>query len=67
MVHRHNTLKTISATTKESDPFSKDLKQREFQFEGSTIMYAHMQAVGMVNDRTISCFRYHEAQHVRGL
>ena len=51
-------LKDIPAKTKESDAFSKDLKKRGFCFVGSTIMYAHMQAVGMVNDHLVSCFRY---------
>ncbi len=50
----------IPATTKESDAFSKDLKKRGFSFVGSTIMYAHMQAVGMVNDHLVTCFRYKE-------
>ena len=50
----------VPATTKASDAFSKDLKQRGFKFVGSTIIYAHMQAVGMVNDHLVSCFRYHE-------
>ncbi len=53
-------LDQIPATTKASDAFSKDLKQRGFSFVGSTIIYAHMQAVGMVNDHLVSCFRYHE-------
>ena len=53
-------LKDIPATTKESDAFSRDLKQRGFKFVGSTIIYAHMQAVGMVNDHLVSCFRYKE-------
>ncbi len=51
--------KQIPAITKESDIFSKDLKVRGFKFVGSTVIYAHMQAVGMVNDHTIDCFRYH--------
>ena len=50
----------IPATSKESDELSKDLKKRGFKFVGSTIMYAHMQAIGMVNDHTIDCFRYKE-------
>jgi DNA-3-methyladenine glycosylase I len=50
----------IPATSKESEAFSKDLKQRGFKFAGSTIIYAHMQATGMVNDHLVSCFRYHE-------
>ncbi len=50
----------VPATTAESDALSKDLKRRGFKFVGSTIMYAHMQAVGMVNDHLVSCFRYRE-------
>jgi DNA-3-methyladenine glycosylase I len=50
----------MPATSRESDAFSKDLKQRGFKFTGSIIMYAHMQATGMVNDHLVSCFRYHE-------
>lgn len=46
------------ATSPESDALSKDLKKRGFKFVGSTIMYAHMQATGMVNDHVVSCFRY---------
>lgn len=49
----------IPATSRESDLFSKDLKKRGFTFAGSTIMYAHMQATGMVNDHVVDCFRYH--------
>jgi DNA-3-methyladenine glycosylase I len=48
----------LPATSPESDAFSKDLKKRGFSFVGSTIIYAHMQAVGMVNDHVIDCFRY---------
>ena len=50
----------IPATSPESDAFSKDLKRRGFSFVGSTIIYAHMQAVGMVNDHLVGCFRYRE-------
>lgn len=50
----------VPATSAESDALSKDLKQRGFRFVGSTIMYAHMQATGMVNDHLTSCFRYKE-------
>jgi len=60
VVNRWETLSDIPATSKESDAFSKDLKQRGFKFVGSTIIYAHMQAVGMVNDHLVSCFRYQE-------
>jgi DNA-3-methyladenine glycosylase I len=48
----------VPATSKESDMISKDLKKRGFNFVGTTIMYAHMQATGMVNDHLVSCFRY---------
>jgi len=48
----------IPATTAESEAFSRDLKGRGFRFVGSTIIYAHMQAVGMVNDHLVGCFRY---------
>ena len=51
-------MKQVPASTKESDAMSKDLKSRGFKFVGSTIMYAHMQATGMVNDHTIDCFRW---------
>jgi len=52
----------IPATSPQSDAFSKDLKSRRFGFVGSTIVYAHMQAVGMVNDHLVDCFRYREVQ-----
>lgn len=48
----------IPATSPESDTLSKDLKKRGFKFVGSTIMYAHMQATGLVNDHVVGCFRY---------
>jgi DNA-3-methyladenine glycosylase I len=51
------TLRDIPARTEISDAFSKDLKKRGFNFVGSTIVYAHMQAVGMVNDHVENCFR----------
>jgi DNA-3-methyladenine glycosylase I len=50
----------LPATSPESDALSKDLKRRGFKFVGSTIVYAHMQAVGMVNDHLVSCFRFKE-------
>lgn len=53
-------LKKIPAKTKESDAMSKELKKRGFKFVGSTICYAFMQAVGMVNDHLTGCFRYNE-------
>jgi DNA-3-methyladenine glycosylase I len=54
----------VPATSVESDALSKDLKKRGFSFVGSTVIYAHMQAVGMVNDHLVDCFRYREAQRV---
>lgn len=53
----------IPATSKESDLMSKDLKKRGFTFVGSTICYANMQAIGMVNDHEVSCFRYKEVSN----
>ncbi|HIE45009.1 MAG TPA: DNA-3-methyladenine glycosylase I [Flavobacteriaceae bacterium] len=50
----------VPAATKLSDKISKDLKKRGFKFVGSTVLYAHMQATGMVNDHTTDCFRYDE-------
>ena len=50
----------IPANTPLSDALSKDLKKRGFKFVGSTVIYAHMQATGMVNDHLVSCFRYNE-------
>jgi DNA-3-methyladenine glycosylase I len=52
----------VPATSPESDALSKDLKARGFSFVGSTVIYAHMQAVGMVNDHLVSCFRYRDVQ-----
>jgi len=56
MVQRKKSLKEIPGSTKESDALSKDLKQRGMNFVGSTIMYAFMQAVGMVDDHLVSCW-----------
>jgi len=56
----HSSLIDIPATTTLSDQVSKDLKKRGFKFVGSTVIYAHMQATGMVNDHITSCFRYKE-------
>ena len=58
--HKIKTIKDIPTNTKESDLMSKDLIKRGFKFVGSTICYAFMQAVGMVNDHEIKCFRYKE-------
>jgi DNA-3-methyladenine glycosylase I len=58
IVNRWKTIKQIPARSPESDALSADLKRRGFRFVGSTIIYAHMQAVGMVNDHLVSCYRY---------
>ncbi len=52
--------KSMPANTLLSDKISKDLNNKGFKFVGSTVVYAHMQATGMVNDHEVSCFRYHE-------
>ncbi|MDT8414570.1 MAG: DNA-3-methyladenine glycosylase I [Flavobacteriaceae bacterium] len=59
IVNRVTNYKNAPATTEISDRLSKDLKKRGFKFVGSTVIYAHMQATGMVNDHEVSCFRYH--------
>jgi len=56
--NKFRSIKQIPAVTKESEMMSKDLKKRGFKFVGATICYAFMQAVGMVNDHEVSCFRY---------
>jgi DNA-3-methyladenine glycosylase I len=62
VINRWKDTRQVPATSPQSDAFSKDLKSRGFGFVGSTIVYAHMQAVGMVNDHLIDCFRYSEVQ-----
>jgi len=57
-VNRWKGMGQIPARSKESDAMSTDLRHRDFSFVGSTICYAHMQAVGMVNDHVVGCFRY---------
>ncbi len=61
---RRKSLKDLPAITRESETFAKDLKQRGFKFLGSTVIYAHMQAVGMANDHIQSCFRYREIKNL---
>lgn len=56
--HMVTSIRNIPASTKESDAMSKDLVKRGFKFVGSTICYSFMQAMGMVNDHEIKCFRY---------
>ena len=58
-------MKQIKPTTKESDALSKDLQKRGFKFVGSTVIYAHMQACGLVNDHVMDCFRYKEVQKLK--
>ena len=58
--NKHKSIKDIPSKSKESDKMSRDLIKRGFKFAGSTICYAFMQAAGMVNDHTQSCFRYKE-------
>jgi DNA-3-methyladenine glycosylase I len=58
--NKFKSLKELPAKTKLSDKISDDLKRRGFKFVGSTIVYAHMQATGMVNDHVVGCFRYKE-------
>jgi DNA-3-methyladenine glycosylase I len=62
IVNHWSTASEVPATSAQSDALSKDLKKRGFKFCGSTIMYAHMQATGLVNDHETSCFRYHTVQ-----
>ncbi|HEX9974179.1 MAG TPA: DNA-3-methyladenine glycosylase I [bacterium] len=60
VINSWKTLSELPATTELSDRISKDLKKRGFSFVGSTIMYAHIQAIGLVNDHLVSCFRYNQ-------
>ena len=60
--NRFKSMAEMPATSDESDALSKDLKKRGFKFVGSTIIYAHMQATGMVNDHVTTCFRHKECK-----
>lgn len=62
--HAIRSLSEMPSTTPESDALSKDLRKRGFTFVGSTICYAFIQAVGMVNDHTTDCFRYNEISQI---
>ncbi len=62
ITNKNRTRADFRATSRESDLFSKDLKKRGFKFVGSTVIYAHMQAVGMVNDHLVDCFRYRQVK-----
>lgn len=63
IINEWKSIKDIPAKTGLSDTFSKDLIKRGFKFVGSTICYSHMQAIGMVNDHIVECFRYNEVQN----
>lgn len=60
LVNRWKDTTLVPATSPQSDAFSKDLKSRGFSFVGTTVIYAHMQAIGMVNDHLVDCFRHRE-------
>ncbi len=62
VINEWKSLKELPARTEISDLISKDLKKRGFKFVGSTVVYAHMQATGMVNDHVTNCFRYPEVK-----
>jgi DNA-3-methyladenine glycosylase I len=62
--NRWNSMRQIPTTTAESDAFSRDLKRRGFSFVGSTVIYAHMQAIGMVNDHLVDCFRHRDVRRL---
>ncbi len=65
IVNKREALKDIPATTTESDALSADLKKRGFKFVGSTVIYAHMQACGLVNDHLMECWRYRGTRGLR--
>lgn len=60
--NQRKSMREVPATTAVSDRLSKDMKKRGFTFVGSTILYAHMQATGLVNDHTVDCFRHKECE-----
>lgn len=60
IVHKNKKVSDYAATSKESEAMAKDMKKRGFKFLGPTTLYAHMQAVGMINDHSVDCFRYKE-------
>ncbi len=65
IVNKRKSLKEVPATTPESDALSKDLIKRGFKFVGSTVIYAHMQACGLVNDHVVDCFRFKETKKLK--
>ena len=60
IINKHRSMKEVPSKTEVSDKLGKDLKKRGFKFIGSTICYAYMQGVGMVNDHQLNCFRYRQ-------
>lgn len=65
IVNRWRSMREVPPMSAESDALSKDLKKRGFKFVGSTIVYAHMQATGLINDHLVSCFRYSASSRAR--
>lgn len=65
IVNSFKTMADIPANTPLSDSISKDLRERGFKFVGTTVVYAHMQATGMVNDHIVSCFRYDQVNKIK--
>ncbi|MFK8039512.1 MAG: DNA-3-methyladenine glycosylase I [Crocinitomicaceae bacterium] len=62
ILNKYQSVEDVPVSTKESDAMSKDLKKRGFKFVGTTICYAYMQAIGMVNDHTVDCFRHQDIE-----
>lgn len=62
IINKPKKISDYKTTSKESDALVKDMKKRGFKFLGSTALYAHMQAVGMINDYSVDCFKYKEVQ-----
>lgn len=65
IVNIRKSTEEVPATTPESDALSKDMQKRGFKFVGSTVIYAHMQACGLVNDHLEDCFRFHQTRNLR--
>lgn len=65
IVNHWEHMKQVPATSPESDALSKDLKKRGFKFVGSTVIYAHLQAAGLVNDHTVDCFRHKQCAKMK--
>ncbi|HHH54164.1 MAG TPA: DNA-3-methyladenine glycosylase I [Bacteroidetes bacterium] len=65
IVNNWKSINEVPSKTELSDKISKDLKNRGFKFVGSTVIYAHMQATGMVNDHTVDCFRHKEVENMK--